>query len=237
MFNINSMVTIRKQSAPFDDTNWSKWILENAPKFAKRRHAMGILPGRAYTILAKGPHWSNEKENLYLCSARRSSFVIVVPEQELIPADNIKITKEKRIMGNKNRNDESESVINAARKRRMLAEAFEVIVNRACEAGVEKPHELTLEQIFKRVNDHIVGGDIVRITDIDVAIINGDALFDDDISGLVRFYPYMVYPRKNITGEVIKVIPDKEEDIYVIKDYKGRVWLVYRSGIERVKGE
>lgn len=231
MFELNTKVKVINNC--FDQNHWAEWIQKNAPEYARCRLASALKPGVAHVICASGPHWDNNDETLYLVKGakKRSCFVMVVSEQDITPVDNIITKKEKKIM-----NTKSENHIQSVNHRESFAKAVKIITEAAQRAGAEKADELTLEQIIKRVNEVIERGDIVRLVNPVKAVTDGDSLFIGAFEKFVKYYPYMIFPRKNITGEVIEIFNEKIEPVYAIADYKGRVWLMQREGLDIVKG-
>ena len=231
MFKIDTQVKVTNKC--FNQNHWAEWIQKNAPEYAKFRLASTPRAGVTHVICASGPHWDNNDETLYLVKGikKRSCFVMIVSEQDITPVNNIITKKENKIMITK-----SENHIQSVNHRESFAKAVKIITEAAQRTGTEKANELTLEQIVKRVSEFIERGDIVRLINPLKAVIDGDNLFIGAFEKLVKYYPYMIFPHKNITGEVIEIFNEKTEPVYVIADYKGRVWLMQREGLDLVKG-
>lgn len=225
-FNINDQVKVTKEFNM--QCNGDDWVEKYAPEFKTRRVAYSPNPWRVYTIYASGPNPKDKNDTLYLIATKKnSSYVVLVSEQNLISVENIITEKE-------NTNMKSESFTKNVSNRQAFANAIRVIKESAAKTGTTNAQELTLEQIVKRVSELVEKGDIVRIINPKKAVTDGDGYFTAALEKMVRYYPYMMPPRKNIKGEVIEIVSGKTEAVFAIKDYKNRIWLMNRSGIEIV---
>jgi len=191
-------------------------------------------PGKHYIVRAVVHETRGTNATFYVItgSMRSNTHAYIVDEHAIELLATVENTNDKK--ENKTMNKKSENFIKSVTSRQAFANAVRLIKEAAAKTGSDNAHELTLEQIVQRVNDHVDIGDVVRIVNPVKAITDGDGYFTAALEKLVRYYPYMVFPHKYIKGEVIEIITGKTEAIFAIKDYKNRIWLMNRSGIEIV---
>ena len=232
-FNINDKVVVVSNMHQYSmKKSWfADHDIENLAQFYDIKNWFPT-PGKHYIVRAVVHETRGTDATFYVItgSMRSNTHAYIVDEHAIELLNAVENTNEKK--ETKTMNKKSENSIKSAISRQNFANAVKLITEAAIKAGSDNAHELTLEQIVQRVNDHVDIGDVVRIVNPVKAITDGDSYFTAALEKMVRYYPYMIFPRKYIKGEVVEIIVGEIETIFAIKDYKNRIWLMNRDGIE-----